>query len=123
MNDTAKELLNDKVYTVTDDMLLVEQLPVLSEYDHGTFTTTQRQPYKVVIEVYDEVIERVIRKIAERSAVGIDKYNTTLDASPETNMAFLNHLQEEMLDGANYVETIKYRFENRSKYNTKLLKD
>ena len=63
---------------------------------------------KVVQDVKtDSVVESVISRFKERSAVGIDKYNTTLEDSTESFKAFLNHAQEEAMDFCLYLEKLK----------------
>lgn len=52
----------------------------------------------------DEIVEAVRNKLLQRSVVGIKKYNTTLNDNKKDN--YLNHLQQEMLDGANYIEVL-----------------
>lgn len=52
----------------------------------------------------DPVILAVANKLLQRSAFGIKKYNTTLDENNTDN--FLIHLQEELLDGANYIQKL-----------------
>lgn len=55
----------------------------------------------------DSVVESVISRFKERSTVGIDKYNTTLEDSTESFKAFLNHAQEEAMDFCLYLEKLK----------------
>jgi hypothetical protein len=55
----------------------------------------------------DSVVESVISRFKERSAVGIDKYQTTLEDSTESFEAFLNHAQEEAMDFCLYLEKLK----------------
>ena len=55
----------------------------------------------------DSVVESVISRFKERSAVGIGKYNTTLEDSTESFKAFLNHAQEEAMDFCLYLEKLK----------------
>jgi len=55
----------------------------------------------------DSVVESVISRFKERSAVGIDKYQTTLEDSTESFKAFLNHAQEEAMDFCLYLEKLK----------------
>ena len=55
----------------------------------------------------DSVVENVIELFKDRSAVGIDKYNTTLEDSTEGFGAFLNHLQQELMDATLYIEKLK----------------
>ncbi len=57
--------------------------------------------------VVDSVVESVISKIRSRSNVGIKKYNTTMDRNDLSNIDWLNHLQEELMDAIIYVEKLK----------------
>ena len=50
----------------------------------------------------DPIVEAVREKLKQRSDVGIKKYNTTLDQNDKDN--YLLHLQQELMDGCNYVE-------------------
>ena len=52
----------------------------------------------------DKIVENVRQKLLERSQVGIKKYNTTLDENNHDN--YLNHLQQELMDAANYIEKL-----------------
>jgi len=52
----------------------------------------------------DPVVEGVREKLLSRSQVGIKKYNTTLEENNRDN--YLNHLQQEMMDGCNYIEKL-----------------
>lgn len=54
----------------------------------------------------DPVVERVVARLRSRSAVGVRKYNSTLASSSLSNLAFLRHLLEELLDAANYTQTL-----------------
>ena len=62
-----------------------------------------------VINAFDKdlIVSKVIRKFAERSEVGIKKYNTTLQENNDGLTTFLTHLQEELMDATLYVEKIK----------------
>ena len=52
----------------------------------------------------DKIIEQVINKIQKRSDVGFKKYNVTLNDDKQPLDAWLNHLQEELMDAVNYIE-------------------
>lgn len=58
-------------------------------------------------KVIDSVVEDVIDSFRERSSVGINKYNTTLDRSDLKPLEWLQHLQEELMDATLYVEKLK----------------
>lgn len=59
----------------------------------------------------DPIVERVRQKLLDRSQKGIGKYGTTLHDSKEDMIARLNHLQQELMDGANYVEWVLQELE------------
>ena len=52
----------------------------------------------------DSIVDQVVRKYEVRSAVGINKYGTTLQTNNKDN--FLNHLQEELMDATLYIEKL-----------------
>ena len=55
----------------------------------------------------DSIVDSVVDKIISRARVGKTKYNTDLDRKDLSLSEWLTHLQEELLDAANYVEKIK----------------
>jgi hypothetical protein len=55
----------------------------------------------------DSIVDSVIDKIIERASVGKDKYKTDLDREDLGIIEWLTHLQEELLDAANYIQKIK----------------
>lgn len=57
------------------------------------------------INIRDIIVERVIKKIIQRSETGIKKYGTTLEENNTDD--FLTHLQEELMDAINYIEKLK----------------
>ena len=59
------------------------------------------------IEFRDPIIEKVVDQLVNRSDVGFKKYQVTLDGDNSSLLTWLQHLQEELLDAANYVEKIK----------------
>ena len=62
---------------------------------------------KKEIEFRDPIIEKVVDQLVSRSDVGFKKYQVTLDGDNSSLLTWLQHLQEELLDAANYVEKIK----------------
>ena len=60
----------------------------------------------------DKIVVNVIKKYSERSAVGIKKYNTTLEENKDDIGVFLNHLQEELMDATLYIEKLKEQWKN-----------
>lgn len=55
----------------------------------------------------DRIVLSVIERYAQRSALGIDKYGTTLEQNNKDN--YLRHLQEEMMDATLYLEKLMYQ--------------
>jgi hypothetical protein len=58
-------------------------------------------------DISDPIVESVKSMLTLRSKVGIVKYDTTLYDSKLTTLQWLQHLQEELLDGACYIERLK----------------
>jgi len=58
-------------------------------------------------QVKDTVVQSVINKFKQRSEVGIQKYNTTLDREDLTRQDWINHAQEEAMDLILYLEKLK----------------
>jgi len=54
----------------------------------------------------DGIVDDVLYKYKGRSSVGIEKYGTTLENSKEDKIAFINHLQEELMDATLYCEKL-----------------
>jgi len=55
----------------------------------------------------DENVERIREALLVRSQVGFKKYGTTTERVDIDLMGWLQHLQEELLDAAVYLERIK----------------
>ena len=55
----------------------------------------------------DRHVQSVINKFAERSEIGLIKYGTTLERKDLSLIAWLNHLQEELMDATLYCEKLK----------------
>ena len=61
----------------------------------------------------DQVVEQVRQKLLERSQAGILKYGTTLERNDLLLIDWLTHLQEELMDAANYVQACINRLEGK----------
>tara|TARA_R100000951_G_scaffold52490_1_gene44184 strand:+ start:1426 stop:1629 length:204 start_codon:yes stop_codon:yes gene_type:complete len=60
-----------------------------------------------LISFRDPIIEKVVDQLVSRSDVGYKKYGVTLEDDLGELNKWLQHLQEELLDAANYIEKIK----------------
>ena len=59
------------------------------------------------IEFRDPVVERVVDKFVQRSDIGFEKYGITLDNDKSNLFAWMNHLQEELMDAVLYMQKLK----------------
>ena len=59
-------------------------------------------------EFRDPVIKSVVDNFVKRSDVGFKKYGVTLADDDAPLVAWLNHLQEELMDAVNYIEKLKH---------------
>lgn len=55
----------------------------------------------------DKYVKKVVKKYKQRSKVGIEKYNTTLEREDLSLLEWLTHLQEELMDATLYIEKLK----------------
>ena len=55
----------------------------------------------------DSVVSSIVNKFLERSAFGKKKYGTDLDRKDLTTLQWINHAQEELMDGILYLEKLK----------------
>lgn len=59
------------------------------------------------MKIKDEIVQKLVDNIVDRSTIGIDKYGVTLQDSPQNKEEFLQHLKEELMDAALYVEKLQ----------------
>jgi len=57
--------------------------------------------------VSDRVVESVIDQLRTRAEKGKEKYGTTMERDDLSPLQWLQHLQEELMDAAVYVEKLK----------------
>jgi hypothetical protein len=67
---------------------------------------------KQEIEFRDPVVQSVVNKFVDRSDVGFAKYGKTLRDDNSDVFAWLNHLQEELMDAALYLQRLKEEITN-----------
>ena len=72
---------------------------------------------KRTIEFRDPVVENVVDKFVSRSDVGFAKYGVTLRDDPSEMFAWLNHLQEELMDAVLYLQKAKEEYTNNKQDN------
>lgn len=57
--------------------------------------------------IMDSIVAAVIAKFQQRSEFGQKKYGTNLDRTDLTTMDWIQHAQEELMDGILYLEKLK----------------
>ena len=71
---------------------------------------------KFELEIRDPVVEKVIKKYAERSEVGMRKYGRSLHEERISGMkslaGYLKDVQEELMDAVVYIQTAKDELEH-----------
>ena len=66
-----------------------------------------REKWAEMQEEQDSIVKSVVSSYKERSRVGIEKYNKTMDRSDLSISEWLQHLQEELMDATLYIEKLK----------------
>lgn len=61
----------------------------------------------------DSIVNEVVENFKERSKIGILKYNTTLDRKDIDFVAWLNHLQQELMDATLYIQKLKKEYNGK----------
>lgn len=55
----------------------------------------------------DSVVDSILNKFVDRAEMGFTKYNNTLDRKDLSKLEWINHAQEELMDGILYLERLK----------------
>jgi site-specific DNA-adenine methylase len=70
-------------------------------------------------QIEDKIVLRVLARFNERSQVGINKYNTTLERTDLSTLEWLTHAQEEAMDFVLYLERLKDEFKTQQTKDNK----
>lgn len=62
----------------------------------------------------DSVVTSIIQKFTNRAQFGKQKYGTDLDRKDLSTVEWINHAQEELMDGILYLERLKQEHEQNS---------
>lgn len=55
----------------------------------------------------DSIVDSILNKFVDRAEIGFTKYNNTLDRKDLSKVEWINHAQEELMDGILYLERLK----------------
>ena len=68
---------------------------------------SRRDETIIVDDKYDSVVRSVVKAFTQRAEIGQNKYGTNLDRSDLNLLDWIQHAQEEHMDGILYLEKIK----------------
>jgi len=60
----------------------------------------------------DSVVDSILNKFVDRAELGFKKYNNTLDRNDLSKLDWINHTQDELMDGILYLEKLKQELIN-----------
>ena len=61
----------------------------------------------------DSVVDAILNKFVDRAEMGFKKYNNTLDRKDLSKVEWINHAQEELMDGILYLERLKQEIDDQ----------
>lgn len=61
----------------------------------------------------DPIVTSVVKQFTERSRIGIEKYNTTLDENNLNLIEWLEHLKQELMDATLYIQRAQQEIVNK----------
>ena len=74
----------------------------------NTSVAIQKQKDTLTNEInMDENVENVITQLREREQRGLSKYGVNTERTDLSTLEWLQHLQEELMDGTVYIEKLK----------------
>lgn len=82
----------------------------MSEHSEFMPLVNDVKPTDQNIVCNDTIVQSVISSFLERSRLGQLKYGTTLDRTDLTTAQWIQHAQEELMDGILYLEKLKQSF-------------
>lgn len=66
----------------------------------------------------DSIVDAIVQKFLQRSELGQQKYGTTLDRGDLTTLQWIQHAQDELMDGILYLEKLKTQVEGVGNHKT-----
>jgi len=62
----------------------------------------------------DSIVDTILNKFVDRAEMGFKKYNNTLDRKDLSKVEWINHAQEELMDGILYLERLKQEIDDQT---------
>lgn len=69
--------------------------------------------------VPDSIVDSILNKFVDRAEMGFNKYNNTLDRKDLSKVVWINHAQEELMDGILYLERLKQELNEQTTEDSK----
>jgi len=67
----------------------------------------------------DSIVDSILNKFVDRAEMGFNKYNNTLDRKDLSKVEWINHAQEELMDGILYLERLKQELNEQTTEDSK----
>jgi hypothetical protein len=64
--------------------------------------------------VPDSVVDAILNKFVDRAEMGFKKYSNTLDRKDLSKLEWINHAQEELMDGILYLQRLKEEIDDQT---------
>ena len=64
--------------------------------------------------VPDSVVDAILNKFVDRAEMGFVKYSNTLYRKDLSKLEWINHAQEELMDGILYLERLKQEIDDQA---------
>jgi hypothetical protein len=62
----------------------------------------------------DSIVDTILNKFVDRAEMGFKKYSNTLDRKDLSKVEWINHAQEELMDGILYLERLKQEIDDQT---------
>ena len=69
--------------------------------------------------VPDSIVDSILNKFVDRAEMGFNKYNNTLERKDLSKVEWINHAQEELMDGILYLERLKQELNEQTTEDSK----
>lgn len=99
-----KDLVNKVLAAYLDGVKVSSVMPF--SFSEENRTSISHIAMENADDSQDPVVEQVVDKLRTRSSIGVEKYGTNLTRQDLSQKEWLQHLQEELLDGAGYLQVL-----------------
>jgi hypothetical protein len=62
----------------------------------------------------DSIVDSILNKFVDRAEMGFTKYSNTLDRKDLSKLEWINHAQEELMDGILYLQRLKQEIDDQA---------